>query len=156
MNLLKRSALLFLVASALQSCASAELNQKLDEKVNAESDVKTRKDLDAKATGILKNTPGLTPAQRAQISELKATLQERLKTLNTESLKLRALLLEDVLAGGDHSDEIRDVKNRLRKNSQARIDTIFQAVDQANDLLGRSQLIRDAMDLQMMEDESQN
>ncbi|MGZ3653204.1 MAG: hypothetical protein ACXVB9_15160 [Bdellovibrionota bacterium] len=147
--------ILCLIGAGLQSCASTELNQRLDEKVARESTIKSRKDLDAKAAGLMINTPGLSDQQRERMKTMKTQLQAKLKALNGDSLKLRALLIQDVLSPGNPVQEINEVKKRLRKNSQARIDAIFSAVDEANDVLGRNQLIEEAMDLQEMQDDSQ-
>jgi hypothetical protein len=141
--------------TGLQACASMDMNKQLNEKISKESSIKSRKDLDAKATGLMANAPGLSGQQRQRMNAIKAQLNSKLKDLNEESLKLRSLLLQDVIASGDRTQEVNAVKNRLRANSTARIDAIFNAVDQANDVLGRNELISEAMDMQVMEDEAQ-
>ena len=154
MRFIKLSVLTIFITGALQSCASADLNRRLDERVTQETDVYTQKDLDAKTSSLMKGTPGLSEAQRARMAALKAKIQGRLRELNSESRKLRELLIQDLLSPQDKSGEILSIRDSLRLNSKARIDAIFSAVDKANDVLGRTKLLQEAMDLQMVEDES--
>lgn len=150
MKVIRSSPLFFL--AFLTACSSAELNRSLDEKVARESAIHSQADLDAKATRLMANAPGLTESQRERLAKLKSDLRVRLKQLGGESLKLRSLLVEDILGPPDKAAEIEAVKARLRGNAKARIEAIFASIDEANDVVGRSTLMHEAMDLQMMDD----
>jgi hypothetical protein len=154
MTFLKLASLALFVATALTSCASADLDRKLDERLARSPDIRTRKDLDAKVTALLDKTPGLSPKQRSALNDLRASTQTKLRDLNQESLKLRGLLVDDLLARDSRAPEIETLKARLRKLSKERVDVLFGAVNGANEILGRNALVREAMDLQLMEDET--
>ena len=52
-------------------------------------------------------------------------------------MKLRALLIQDTLASADNSDEVALVKERLKNIENKRLSFVFDAVEQANSILGR-------------------
>src|SRR4051812_48398290 len=124
MKLLRPGIVVILAATLLPSCASTDLNRRLDDRLAEEGSIKTRKDLDSKASALLQQTPGLTASQRDRLAGLKSSVQEKLQANSKESLKLRALLVEDVLSPGDHSAEIAELKSRLRKLARERVNTI--------------------------------
>lgn len=151
-----RRALAALALLSLSACATTNLEERLDQKIARQDSIQTPRDLDTKAAQMLAATPGLTGPQKQSLATLKSATGAKLKANSRESLKLRALLVEDLLSPNDHLAEIDAVKKRMRQLADERIETIFRAVNQANDLIGRSGLIREAMDLQMIQDETEN
>ena len=113
MKAFQRGIFIFCAAVAFSSCASITLDQQLDEKLAREPSKISRADLDAKITALAKTTPGLTPQQRERLLSVKAGVQKKLAENNSESLRLRSLLLKDILAPGENSREVAMLKTHV-------------------------------------------
>jgi len=148
---MKKLAPLLLVA-ALQACASSAQNKQLDAKVAAETDVTSGKTLNEKESQIVKRTSGLSAEQKEKLDALRQQVHDKLSAIAAESVKLRSVLIKDVLTEKPNHKEISAVKHRLAKLSDERLDTIFDAANQTNELIGRNGMLRDAMDIQFLED----
>jgi hypothetical protein len=144
--------LAILTLPLLAACSSAEENRRLDEKLG-QTPLETPQELDRRARDITQNTPGLTDAQRTRLDDLRQSTHDKLAALSSESLRLRSLLVKDTLREKPDRKEIAQLKARLKKVSKERLDTVFGAADQANEILGRDKLVRRAMDLQFIEDD---
>ncbi|MGZ3650202.1 MAG: hypothetical protein ACXVB9_20530 [Bdellovibrionota bacterium] len=148
---MKKLAPIFLLA-ALQACASSAQNKQLDAKVAAETDVPSGKALNEKESKIVSNTSGLSADQKEKLDALRQHVHDKLSAIAAESVKLRSVLIKDVLTDKPNHKEISAVKHRLAKLSDQRLDTIFDAANQTNELLGRNGMLREAMDIQFLED----
>ncbi len=129
----------FLVFSGLafQGCAHSSLDQKIDAKVAQEEDVKTQADLAKKATDEIKTAAGLTESQRTKLLALQESTQEQLKQLRSQSLKLRSVLVKDLFSQDENGYEIELIKRRIQDIERKRLSVAFNALDQANSILGR-------------------
>lgn len=121
----------------LNGCAHARLEKQIDEKMAQESSIKTHADLLAEGTDMIRSASGLTEEQRQKLTRLKADTESQLDPLREQSLKLRALLVQDLLATPYNEDEVELIKNRLSAIEDRRLDVMFSAVTNANQILGR-------------------
>lgn len=138
------------IAGTFASCAG-ETGKHLDQKVAEAGDVQSSHELYQKAQALTQKTPGLTPGQRQKLDALQRHVHDKLAAINTESLKLRSLLVQDVLAAKPDKKEIAAVKRRLRKLSSDRLNTLFDASDETNEILGRNDLIRESRGVEFLE-----
>jgi hypothetical protein len=121
----------------MNGCAHARMEKQIDDKVAQENVVKNRADLRAESADLIRRTSGLTEEQRQSLNRLKVETSAQLDTLSTGSLKLRAVLIHDLLQTPYNEDEVELIKERLTKIEDQRLTTMFSAVTQANQILGR-------------------
>ena len=138
MKKLNLGTLLLLGFLSLQNfgCATAKLNKELDEKVASETNVEGRKGIQSEADQLIKNTSALSAEQRKDLEILGGSLRSQLDAIGKESTKLRAVLIQDVIANYN-SDEIELIKDRLRKLEDRRLSLTFSTIEKANRILGR-------------------
>lgn len=138
------------VALALAGCAST--NKKLDEKVSQETKVQSQAGLDKKTADLIESSPSLTPAQKASLMALRDSARKQIDQIQADSLKLRTVLVEDVLAKKYNLREVAQIKNRMAKLDAKRNKVIFDTVEKANGVLGREPIEnKSALFLNMIE-----
>ncbi len=115
-------------------CATSD--KQLDEKLKAEPPVKNRADLQNQAGGMVKDS-NLSADQKARLGQLQKETQAKLDLVQEESLKLRSLLIKDMLTSPFNSDEVDAIKSRMRKVEDHRLAIFFDTVDRANEIIGR-------------------
>ncbi|MGZ6359223.1 MAG: hypothetical protein ACXWP1_08725, partial [Bdellovibrionota bacterium] len=57
--------------------------------------------------------------------------------ISSQSLKLRSVLVEEILSPNYSLDEVGMIKGRLKKLEDKRLSLMFDGIDQANTILGR-------------------
>jgi len=121
---------------ALQGCATAT-NRNLDSKLNQEASVQNRKEFQSEANRTIETAKGLTLEQRQSLESLKATMWTKREALGEQSLKLRAILVKDLISSNYDMDEVNLIKARLSDLEDQRLTLIFDAVSKANEIMGR-------------------
>lgn len=124
------------VALALQGCATS-VKHNLDQKLGQEQAVTTRTELRAEAGKTIEQAPGLTPEQRQALESLKSTAGAQMDQYSQQALKLRAILVKDLLSTKYDMDEVNLIKARLSDLEDRRLNVIFDAITKANTILGR-------------------
>ena len=125
---------MFFLATA---CASNR-NPELEEKVIQEATISTPTDLTSEITQELDSDSEISPEQRESLKALHAAHNVRLSNLSREMLELRGVLVKDLLSTSYNEEEVNTIKARIRKNADARVSAMFESVDKANAILGRS------------------
>ena len=120
----------------LQGCASTAVEKKIDVRVDQET-IQTRADLNKETDDLIRNTPDLNDDQRAKLITLRDRTQVQAEEIRENSLKLRAVLVHDMVAKNYDENEVELIKTRIRKLERERLDIFFKAVEQANTILGR-------------------
>lgn len=115
-------------------CASKQEKQ-LQEKLGAETAVKSNADLRAEADKLL-TAPGLTEQQRKQLTDLRADTYNKTSKLHQESLRLRSVLIKDLAAPNYNEREVELIKKKIKKNENERLSVMFDAITAANQILG--------------------
>ena len=126
-----------LASIALAGCASTAINRDIDQKVSDEAQIENKKELQEQAKQVINSAPGLTAEQRDQLADLRQTTRTQLDLISDQSLKLRAVLIQEMFASNFDQQEIDIIKQRLRGLSDKRLTVIFGAVDATNKILGR-------------------
>jgi hypothetical protein len=140
------------LAALSQGCASSAQNKALDQKVAEQQDVTSNRSLEKKQNELLSHVSNLNEGQRAKLAALRDSSHNKLAAIQAESVKVRAVLIRELLAEKPSSKEVSAAKKRLKKLSDDRLDTIFDAANQTNEIIGRNGMLRDAMDIQFLED----
>ena len=122
---------------ALQGCAHGSANRRLDEKVVEEAEIKNSADVSAEARSAIDAAPGLSDDQRARLRVLGDSTREQLNNLKNQSLKLRAVLVEDLVSSNYDPNEVDLIKKRIKDVENKKVGLTFDAVDKANGILGR-------------------
>ena len=118
-------------------CAHTATEKKLDQKLAEQSAVKSSSELGLEADQMINSAVGLTAEQRTQLVLLRETTRKEMDQLRDESLKLRVVLIKDVVSKQYESKEVSLIKKRIKKVENKRLQLIFGAIDKANKILGR-------------------
>lgn len=113
----------------------AHSDRKLDDKVSQESAVQRREDLHSETKQEFKSAR-LTPEQRAKLSELRKSVRAQEKDIWQNTLKLRAVLVKDLLSEKYNPVEVKQIKRRMWDLENKRLTLIYRAIDDANKVLG--------------------
>lgn len=123
---------------ALQACAHNKTEKQIDEKAAKETQIKTRSDLRNEARSQIENSTLLTGEQKSKLLQLSDSTQSQLDELTSQSLKLRAVLIKDVIDTHYDAKEVTKIKKKIKTVEQNKLSVIFDAVDEANTILGRN------------------
>ena len=122
---------------ALQGCAHSAADRRLNEKVAEEAEIKSSADVSAEARSAIDSAPGLSNDQRLRLRVLGSSMREQLNDLKDQSLKLRAVLVEDIVSPNYDQNEVNLIKKRIKDVESKRVTLTFDAVDKANVIMGR-------------------
>lgn len=111
--------------------------QKLDEKLAAEPAKTSRAEIRAETDFLIENDASLSDDQKKRLSILRSNISAKLDELSDQSLKLRSVLVEEILSPNYSMNEVSLIKKRLKKIEDRRLTVMFDGVDQANSILGR-------------------
>ena len=128
-------------AVALQGCAHSAQEKRLDSKVSQETEVNSRADLQTETTDLIDSAATLSADQKGKLRELRDSTRARLDDLSSNSLKLRAVLIKDLISPQYDEREVELIKSKIKKLENERINTIFGSVEQANKILGRQAMV---------------
>lgn len=125
----------------LAACAS-KTEKKIDQELISKPRIQNRDELRDLATTQIETSPNLNAEQKSKLIQLRNETRVSLDQKVQESLQLRRLLIQEVLGPQYDSQKISVIKSKLQKTEKSRINILFQAVDQANTILGRDQELR--------------
>jgi hypothetical protein len=135
MSRMKIRGALFL-SMALSGCAS-NASKSVDGKVSQENGIQSRKELQAEARNLIEKDTELTADQKSRLSILSSSLTQQLDAMNLESVKLRSVLVKEVLSPDYKISEVEVIKGRMRGLESRRVGLMFSGIEQANLILGR-------------------
>ena len=132
----------------------AHTSKEVDEKISAEPPVKNSEELAVKARALINSNPNINLEQKSKLFELQDKIRSELMALQEENLKIRALLIQEITSDDYRESKAIVIKNRLKKNENKKLLTYFNAVDEANEILGREneqekrlELMRNTVDI---------
>lgn len=117
-------------------CAEKEIEKNIAAKEAQEPSNMHTSDLRKEAEDLIDKSH-LSDLQKRRLKELRASAIQQFNSLNDESLRLRSVLIKDVLSPKYSKMEVMYVQDQLRKNEDARLSVILDTVDKANGILGR-------------------
>ncbi len=144
MKAISRKLAQFLVpALLLSACSNVALEKDIDRRVSQETEVKTRADLTSETSTILEKSKDIKEEQKVKLSELRNSTRRQIDENWQQSLRLRSVLIKE-LVSKDYNDTAVDlIKKRLKDLDSKRLFITFDAVDQANKILGRQARMND-------------
>lgn len=125
-------------------CVSKKTNETLNEKV-AESKVNTKTELQDDVKTAVENAKNLTPAQKQQLFELHNQTQAKMASYQQECLRLKSVLIKDVISPDYNGKEVNLIQSRLRKIENRRLNTMFETIAKANKIMGREAMHNEAI-----------
>jgi hypothetical protein len=129
--------LLLLGLLSLSACATGHVETQLDDKVAHENTVKSRADLRLESDRLIATAPGLKTEQRTQLMALRDSTRRKSNLLRAESLRLRAVLIQDLMAPDFSAAEVALVKKKLTDVEHERLQVFFSSIHGINTVLGR-------------------
>jgi hypothetical protein len=124
------------VLTALSACSSSGSKKEVDARM-AREDADSSAELNAETKRLIESNPNLTPEQRTKLTTLRKQTLTEVQRLEEESIKLRALLIKDIVSANYDEDQVKEIKSRIRDVEGDRISTVFNAVERANIIMGR-------------------
>ncbi len=79
----------------------------------------------------------LSDEQKKSSSNYNESTNKQVQELRDESLKLRSLLIQSVLAPKYDRNEVMAIQRKIKKAENKRLAVMFDAVDKTNGILGR-------------------
>jgi hypothetical protein len=153
MNAAKKTLLVLISIAIFSSCATKKVDQNVDAKLAQTPPVSGPAELNKDASNTIATAPGITDDQRAKLIAIQKTIQEKLGKLREESLKMRELLIQEVVRTENYNDnEVNRIKSRLKDVENKRLATLFKGLDQANDVLGHKTQRKQVIDSMMRMD----
>lgn len=140
---------LVLIAAAFGTGCATGADKRVDQQVSNEK-IQTNQQLRTEAKQIIEETPGLSPDQRSRLDSLRIQTQNDMAALNAESVKLRAVLIENVFSKKERSVEVKTIKSRLKKVEDKKLEVTFNAVDKAYTILGKQAVDNQRMMIDML------
>jgi hypothetical protein len=150
MNLSKRLCFAAMAITLFSSCATKKIDQNVDAKLAQTPPVSGPAELNKDASNTIASAPGITDDQRTKLIVIQKSTEEKLAKLREESLKMRELLIQEVVRTDHYNDnEVNRIKSRLKDIENKRLTTLFKGLDQANDVLGHQTQRKQVMDSMM-------
>ena len=123
-------------ALALQGCAMNTVNLRLDEKIASEPPVAHKKDLKAETAKFIDTATGLTEQQRTKLRSVREWINASIDDLDLQSIRLRSVLVKDVISENYDSNEVDLIKTRLKDISDRKLSVMFEAVRKVDAAMG--------------------
>ena len=130
------SALLLLLTLSISACAGSA-SKALDERMARVPIPASRQEVAQKADQLVSARVDLSEDQKKRLAILRSQITARTDEINRQSLKLRSVLIEDLLSPNYSIEEINLIKRRLQKLENDRLSLLFDGVDHATAILGR-------------------
>lgn len=127
---------LMIAGLGVVGCAHPGTEARLDTKVNQETTIRNEKDLRLTSDKALDESR-LNENQKIRIRELRTEMGRKIAGLREESIRLRSLLVKDVLGEKYNKREVASLQRRIRANQDSQLSILFEGVEQANAILGR-------------------
>lgn len=136
---MKKAALLMpaLFALMLQGCSESQVRRDLDSKIAAEPPIRGHAELFSEADRLIRTAPGLSQDQRELLTKTRTTLQEESDLLRKRSIKLRSLLVKNLLSSQYNRDDAEIIKDEIREVENQRLSLLIRGVHKTNLILGR-------------------
>lgn len=111
--------------------------KRLDAKVAQETTIESGADLHDEVTTLIQSSDGLNADQKRKLLALRDSVREKNRSFMKESLRMRSVLIKDLIASDYNAKEVSLIKRKIRKLEDKRVSIVFEAIEQANSILGR-------------------
>jgi hypothetical protein len=121
----------------LASCAEKEVEKNIEKKISQETQINTQADLNLETNQLLENMKGVTETQRAELIALREKTRLQSQDLTKESLRMRSVLIKELLSTHYNQAEVSLIKNKIKKTDEKKLNIFLEAVTASNKILGR-------------------
>jgi hypothetical protein len=128
--------------TGMMGCATPSTKHQVDEELSKQPNIKTAEQFRIQLGIASQPNSKLTSEQKTQIADLQKRTTDKLDGIRDESWKLRALLVKDLMAAKYDDGKIQDIKFRIKVTEEQRLATIFNAISEANTILGHDDEVR--------------
>ena len=123
-----KAMLLLVILLTLTSCASKY--QERDIQVKAQdSKVSDSKSLGVSIHDLINDSKTLTAAQKTELQDLLAVNKARAEELTEKSFQFRSVMIKELLSGKVEQNNIRLIKNNIKKIEAAKLKNTFDTVE---------------------------
>lgn len=137
-NLVTRIALVLVLASGVAGCAHGpEKDHALDEKLSTESDVSDYADLRTQTEKIVDQSAQLTSEQKSKLVELKVETATKLDLVQKEILKLKGVLVRNIVADKYQPQEVLQIEKKIEALSKQKLTIFFASLEKGSKILGK-------------------
>ena len=128
------------VIVTLHGCATTDAEKTVDRRLAEENSVDTRSELRTETDNLIENAPDLSTDQRVKLSRLRQEITTKTDALARESIKLRSLLVQDLISPAYNDKVTSLVETKLKKVEKERLDLVLDSIKRAKTILGRQVL----------------
>jgi hypothetical protein len=125
---------LALLASGCSHTPQTE--SRLDARLAEEPAVATHAELSQRVTEEINRATQLDDRQKDELNVLRKTVEGEQHQIKTESLKLRSILVRDLISPSYDAEEVALIESRLKTLEDRRLSSLFKGVEAANHILG--------------------
>lgn len=139
---------LILTVTLLQACGSTKAQRAVDKKLASEPAITDQQTLELKQEDTIASATGLSDEQKAKLNELRANAQAKADSIEQQSLKLREILVKNLVASNydaKKANEVKVIKTKLVKLNHERLDLTLSSIEKAQAILGREAKNNEAM-----------
>lgn len=128
-----------IVAFTLQSCGTSLSQRSVDEKLAAEPMITSQTELIKKNDEVITSASGLTDSQKIELNTLRNSARIQSASLQQQALKLRQILIKELVASdydSNNASAVRTIKQKLSNLEKERLNLTFDSIDKAQKILG--------------------
>lgn len=111
--------------------------RQVERRIASEPQIKDKAALETRNDRAIDQAMGLSDEERHKLTVLRDSNRARVDALSEESLKIRSLLVQDIVNPDSDPSEITLLKNKLKETENKKVAIYLEGIDEANSLLGR-------------------
>ena len=124
------------LAGLAASCASTPAQTEVDHELATENAPRSQGEASAKTRQTILESRHLSQAQKESLLDLQKRMGGEAALLRDERAKLRSLLVKEMIRSDFSEDRVAAIKSRISTAENRRVALLFDAIDQANKILG--------------------
>lgn len=121
----------------LTACTQKAIEKDVDQKVTQETSINTQADLNAESANLIETATNITEEQRDQLLVLREKTRAETQEQNKESLRLRSVLVKEMLASNYNGKEVSAIKRKIKKADNKMLSILTDSIQKTNTILGR-------------------
>ena len=108
--------------------------------MSEESSINSQADLNAEATHQIEKAENISEEQRSQLLALREKTRAQTLEQNKESLRLKSVLVKELLSTDYDRKEVAGLKRKIRKTDDRKLSILLDSIQKTNVILGRQAL----------------
>lgn len=132
----------FLIVSTLTGILGSGCSNKTERKIEREiqqaPQAQNVTELREETRELIQNDPKLTSIQRQKLKDLHEVSIQKMNVLKQDSIKAKEMLVRSMIQEKYDAKEVSAIKRELKEIELQKLEVVFESVDKANAILGRS------------------